>query len=216
MIYCIADIHGDYARYQKMLQTIEFSEADTLYIIGDVIDRGPDGVKILLDIMERENVQMILGNHEYMCLSAFDPLYDSYAFRLWMDNGGKKTYKDLKYKRTDEQRTRILRYLRSLPYHMDIEVNGRTFYLVHGCPVGDLFESLWSRPKPNAPAPFEEKTVIVGHTPTYLLPTPDSEENGATIWRGNGVIDIDCGCGYGLDCSRLACLRLDDMKEFYV
>lgn len=36
MIYCMADIHGDYERYQKMLSEISFSDDDTLYIIGDV------------------------------------------------------------------------------------------------------------------------------------------------------------------------------------
>ena len=33
------------------------------------------------------------------------------------------------------------------------------------------------------------------------------------IYHGNRMIGIDCGCAYKN--GRLACLRLDDMKEFY-
>ena len=50
MIYTISDIHGCYDKYQELLRTIHFSPDDTLYVLGDVIDRGPDGFKTLLDM----------------------------------------------------------------------------------------------------------------------------------------------------------------------
>ena len=54
MVYCISDIHGDYARFQQMLHTIGFSDEDTLYIIGDVIDRaGLMRPKITLSPVQR-------------------------------------------------------------------------------------------------------------------------------------------------------------------
>ena len=46
-------------------------------------------------------------------------------------------------------------------------------------------------------------------------------DNPLTVWHGNRLIGIDCGSGFPinenayLDKGRLACLRLDDMKEFY-
>lgn len=49
----MSDIHGHYAKYRAMFAEIHFSSADTLYILGDVIGRGPDGVKILQDILLR-------------------------------------------------------------------------------------------------------------------------------------------------------------------
>ena len=51
--------------------------------------------------------------------------------------------------------------------------------------------------------------MIFGHTPTchYQSNTP------MRIYHGNGRIGVDCGCAYPE--GRLACLRLDDMKEFY-
>jgi serine/threonine protein phosphatase 1 len=49
--------------------------------------------------------------------------------------------------------------------------------------------------------------IVSGHTPTQLL------SGKAEIYRSHNNIDIDCGAAFG---GRLACLRLDDMTEFYV
>lgn len=56
MNYAMSDIHGRYDKYLKMTDLIGFKEDDSLYILGDVIDRGADRIKILLDIMERERM----------------------------------------------------------------------------------------------------------------------------------------------------------------
>ena len=68
MHYCISDIHGEFDRYQAMLEEIHLTDDDTLYVIGDAIDRAPGGIDILEDIMARKNVVMLVGNHEQMCL----------------------------------------------------------------------------------------------------------------------------------------------------
>ncbi|MBQ2957385.1 MAG: hypothetical protein IJE08_13090 [Clostridia bacterium] len=97
---------------------------------------------------------------------------------------------------------------------LDTEVEGRRFHLVHGYPGADREECLWERPDPDGPVPIPGATVIVGHTPTVLL--TGREDEPFRIWHGNGVIDIDCGCASRSENKRLGCLRLDDMKEFYV
>jgi len=66
MSYVMSDLHGCYDKYMQMLEKIKFSDNDTLYILGDIIDRGDDGIKILLNMMNRNNTIPILGNHEYM------------------------------------------------------------------------------------------------------------------------------------------------------
>ncbi|MDE7280156.1 MAG: fructose-bisphosphatase class III, partial [Ruminiclostridium sp.] len=53
-----------------MLEKIRFSENDALYVLGDVIDRGGEGIRILRDIMARPNVKMLMGNHEKMAIDA--------------------------------------------------------------------------------------------------------------------------------------------------
>ena len=74
MNYVISDIHGHYDKYLQMLKKINFQEEDNLYVLGDVLDRGPDGIKILQDMMMRLNVIPILGNHEYMALMVLERL----------------------------------------------------------------------------------------------------------------------------------------------
>ena len=214
MIYCMSDIHGEYDRFLTMLEKINFSECDVLYVLGDVVDRKPNGIDILLDIMSRPNVHMILGNHEAMLYSTLGPLGTPGARQLWQQNGGAPTRRDLLYHRTAEERNKVLRFIEKLPDHLDIEVGERRFHLVHGSASDNREDRIWERPDPKAPAPMPGVTVIVGHTPTPLI--TGNYEDPVCIWHGDGIIDIDCGCGNKSELRRLACLRLDDMTEFYV
>ena len=43
MTYVMSDIHGCYEKYRAMLENIEFAADDTLYVLGDVLDRGRTG-----------------------------------------------------------------------------------------------------------------------------------------------------------------------------
>lgn len=220
MVYCMSDIHGEYDRYIAMLDLIRFSERDALYILGDVIDRKPDGIEILQDIMHRPNVHMLIGNHEQMMLDCFGPGNNYDARRLWKYNGGGSTYRTMVYIIPSEERLKILRFAQELPDHLEIEVNGQQFYLVHGNVSDNRHDRIWSRPEPPPETPpLPGKTVIVGHTCTYYLNTlvEGHDENGPfEIFYAPGLIDIDCGCGNKTELRRLACLRLDDMKEFYI
>ena len=61
--YVMSDIHGEADRFHAMLEKLRFSSQDTLYILGDVIDRGPDGIGLLRQIMQMRNAVLLLGNH---------------------------------------------------------------------------------------------------------------------------------------------------------
>ena len=71
--YVMSDLHGMYGTYRNVLD--ELGNNDMLYILGDVLDRGNGGLKILDDIMKRQQDQknnpkiaFMLGNHELMFL----------------------------------------------------------------------------------------------------------------------------------------------------
>lgn len=216
MIYCISDIHGELDKFQQMLRLIQFSDADHLYILGDVIDRGAMGVDILAQIMAAPNMTMLIGNHEQMCLDTLWTHNKIGARELWKHNGGNCTYRELNYCRTSAERAEILKFLANLPDHLDIVVNNRKFHLVHAHPGNDHETRIWSRPDVESVSPWADVTCVVGHTPTPFLTynTIDPFE----IWYSvdNTLIDIDCGCGnLHLPQRQLACLRLDDMQEFY-
>lgn len=93
----MADLHGERNLFVRMLEHIQFSDTDQLYILGDVIDRGTGGVDILEQIMAAPNMTMLLGNHEQMCLSTLGPDNAFGARDLWRQNGGMTTYQELLY-----------------------------------------------------------------------------------------------------------------------
>lgn len=141
MIYAMGDIHGNLRRFNSVMEQIDLQPEDTLYVLGDVIDRHPYGIQILRKLMSMKNVRMILGNHEYMMMKAIgvpgEPKTASEsATRLWYRNGGEVTHQALKRLRI-KTRKEMFAYLHALPLNIDIEVGGETYRLVHG---GDLGE----------------------------------------------------------------------------
>ena len=67
--YVISDLHGCYGSYMEVMKRL--TSKDHLYILGDVIDREPHGIKILQDIIRRQQqpernpqITFLLGNHE--------------------------------------------------------------------------------------------------------------------------------------------------------
>ncbi len=71
--------------------------------------------------------------------------------------------------------------------------------------------NLWSRSNVNCEKQYKDYTVICGHTPTLYV-EPNQKE--MSIIRRKGTIYIDCGATF--KGGRLACLRLEDEKEFYI
>ena len=218
MIYVLSDIHGNMQRWKSIKRQINLKPDDHLYILGDVIDRYPDGIKILREIMQTPNMTMLKGNHEYMMQQYFESGSDEYYKQLWYDNGGCCTHHAFKYYSMGKKEE-ILEYISSLSINIDIEVNGQKFLLVHGAPMESLLYNRWeynSREEfavwyrlPERIRLNMDKLVIYGHTPVFYY----KEDMPAKIIIQSDKIDIDCGSGY--DIGRLACLRLDDMAEFY-
>ena len=77
MIYVMSDIHGNERRFRSVMEQIRLQPEDTLYVLGDVIDRYPGGIRILRELMAMPNTKMLLGNHEYMMLRALGHPVDS-------------------------------------------------------------------------------------------------------------------------------------------
>lgn len=224
--YVMSDIHGEADRFHEMLEKIHFTADDTLYILGDVIDRGPDGILLLREIMAAPNMVMLLGNHEYMMLDYLNPDPDPIAIRRWNKNGNRPTLDAyLRLKAREQQE--ILDYLKSLPTHLEVEINGKRFYLVHGFPGENVHDEVWYRPEMDTPNPIPGCQLIIGHTPVLSLIKPEEERvkyavelesrgEHLRICHAAGFIDIDCGCGHAYPIKALACIRMDDMVEYYI
>ena len=64
MTYVMSDLHGEYRLFAALMKKIRFSTKDRLYICGDVIEKGPQSVKLLKKLLSLPNVYIIRGNHE--------------------------------------------------------------------------------------------------------------------------------------------------------
>ena len=81
MIYAVSDLHGCYDAYINLLERLRVTSDDSLYILGDIVDRSSDGRKIVLDLINRENVFCCRGNHDHcaqILLRNFAILNDGY------------------------------------------------------------------------------------------------------------------------------------------
>lgn len=219
MVYVMADIHGMQDYFDDVLEQIQLREEDTLYILGDVVDRGPDGIPLLLRILRMENVKLLLGNHEHMMLQALEhPTHQH--LRLWYHNGGECTHEDF-LRCSPAEQAALLDFLRGLPLNLSLTVAGQAYLLVHGAPA-DWYEpgrrshfrsqaefAVWERLQPGS---WREahRTLLFGHTPTRFYQHVYPLE----IWRWKTMVGLDCGCAMGRR-GRLACLRLDDQAVFY-
>lgn len=230
MIYVCSDLHGySLEKFKIFLAKADFSDNDFLYILGDVIDRGTDGVKILKWLMSMPNAQLILGNHEQMMVASsfvFDEISNEsisnltgsklVSYSTWVANSGQPTIDALSATRQSEIKY-ILEYWEEAPLYETVTVNGKDFILTHSG-LGNFSsdkklsdytseELLWNRPNIEQKY-FDDITVVFGHTPTVYY---GDDHKGKMLFTDTWI-DIDVGAGLGLP---PAILRLDDMKTFY-
>lgn len=194
MTYVVSDLHGIPLRqFQMLLKRARFSDDDILFVLGDTIDRGADGIRLLLWMMEQHNVFHLLGNHEAMLLAVsetilkdcgdveLEDLQDGQLDILssMLVNGAQPTLSALGelVRGAPEQAEDLLDYLREMPLYDSVEVNDVTYLLVHAG-LGNFVpgkkmssytqdELLWSRPELDEVYPLgDDVHVVFGHTPT--------------------------------------------------
>ena len=70
--YIIGDIQGCYRSLKLLLERIQFNaQYDELWLVGDLVNRGPQSLEVLQLLMDMPNLQVVLGNHDLHLLGAF-------------------------------------------------------------------------------------------------------------------------------------------------
>lgn len=68
--FVIGDIHGCYQTFLSLLEKIDYRlDVDTIWMVGDLVNRGPDSLGIARWATSRMNVDMVLGNHDLFLLA---------------------------------------------------------------------------------------------------------------------------------------------------
>ncbi|MCR4903012.1 MAG: serine/threonine protein phosphatase [Butyrivibrio sp.] len=230
--YAISDIHGQYDMFMELLNKIKLKDTDTLYILGDILDRGPHPIKVLQKLMEMPNAICIVGNHELMALECLDFLMKEITdesieeldektvdnLLTWQFNGSQTTTEEFRALNVESQKD-VIDFIKDFLIYEEITVNDTDHILVHAglgnySPDKDmddysLQELVWSKADYNVQY-FEDTLVITGHTPTQAI---EGNPRPGYIYRNKNHIAIDCGAY--LPGGRLAAICLDTGEEFY-
>ena len=175
MTYVVSDIHGEYELFLGLLEKINFTPCDTIYICGDIIDKGNNSIKLLQYISDMPNAKCIIGNHEYAFLKYYWALmrecnddFESVLQRLNAYFGGEN----------EKLTWEIIDWLEALPFYIEekdficvhagvpLNENGNILPLEIAMPEELLYDRKFKEP---SVLPKGEKCVFFGHTPTCYI-----------------------------------------------
>ena len=164
---------------------IKLKKEDTLFILGDIIDRGPDSKGVIDYIMQLEadgyKVTTLRGNHEDYLLKVIESEKNQGFWprlggqgktrKEWFRFGGDTTLKSFGVARISNIEDKYVDWLKALPYFAKY---GR-FLIVHAgfnFKKDDIFEDenamLWIRDYEIVPEKLGGRTIIHGHVPVDL------------------------------------------------
>lgn len=215
----ISDIHGCAKTFSALLDKLALTKDDTLYLLGDFIDRGKDSKGVIDKVLQLQadgyRVECLLGNHEWLMLNA---PYENSRYENWLNrNGGAATLASYAIDEEDymaELPEEHAKFLKSLQYIIELE----DYILVHAGlnfrdddPLSDYPAMLWIRDWQRY---MEDnvtggRKIVHGHTPRLSTHLKSEVENEASK-----SYNIDCGCVYNGDhfAGKLAALNLDTLE----
>jgi len=191
--FVISDIHGCALTFSRLLdRVIRLQRSDTLFLLGDTIDRGPRSKEVLDKVRELQlsgyDIRSVRGNHEEMLINS---CRDRSYFRIWMINGGHETLRSFGVEDACEIPPAYRRLMESFPFFMEYG----DFIMVHASlnfrmqdPFEDREAMLWSRSREAINSLIGGKRLIGGHTPL------DMDEIRRSLTTDK--IMLDNGCVY--------------------
>lgn len=233
MKYVMSDIHGDFKNFLKMLRKIGFCAKDELFILGDILDKGEEHLRLYEFIRDTRYIFLIKGNHEYLCERY---LKGEISAALWDACGGEKTRQEVE-RLCDRKKEELCSFLEKLPWYEIVKAGEEEYFLTHSgfhadfcvknpktglvdieasvklAAQWDQEAYLFSEDLHYIPSAIRfDRKIIVGHHPTIFLEGFQAPK----IYWGKKYLDIDTGNEKRQEGGRLSCLRLEDQKEFYV
>ena len=219
--FIFSDIHGFGNVYYSMmsyLDNINKEEEITLYINGDLIDRGFESAEILLDLKKRveENKFKIIylgGNHELMMYQFFQTLKRNKAIydNDWYNNGGIVTDNGLQklLNNDDNKIYEVANFIGNLKIYEKFpeKLDKKSIVLVHAaCPKNVknacririkndnalVFDSVWTREFDL----FNAYKHPVGNNKYFTIigHTPNADPYGYAYHQNENYMNIDGGC----------------------
>lgn len=215
-VYAFADLHGNGLLWDQIKAFLK--PEDRAYFLGDAIDRGPDGWRIMNEILADERITYIKGNHEDMLYQDIIRPNNYDVIAIHYQNGGTQTLRDL-WDMSDEQRMELKKTIFYLPTYVVYKNNdGINIFLSHsgGTDIKDNHDLIWNRDI-MAPVPAEYDLVVHGHTPIPLIIKSypryfkDADwADGAFWYQDDKKVCLDCGAVWT---NQTVLLNLDTFDE---
>ena len=192
----VGDIHGCCKTFRYLVaEVIKLTTRDTLILIGDYINKGPDskGVLDFIKELKKEGFEVIAlkGNHEELFLNALDG--EKNALEKWMQMGGDETLKSFNVKSVSEIPEEYEKWVRRMGYYLEMD----EAYIVHAGfnfnfedPLEDKKAMLEIRDFTPDPSFLNGKKIIHGHTPITI------DKIREQVIENKSLINIDAGCVY--------------------
>ena len=206
--WIIPDIHGCFKTVKALLEnTLKVTKNDELYFLGDYIDRGPDSKGVIDYLMhlqnEEYNVHFLKGNHEDMCVSAFQADQKKKLFgkhveqKEWEAVGAEKTLKSFNVKHPREIPQLYIDWMNACLPYIELE----EYILVHAGmnfhisdPFKDEQSMMWTRKFRVDYSKTHGKKIIHGHIPvdySFMSLVVEQNDRYDFIALDNGVYVTD-------------------------
>ena len=229
-VYVMSDVHNDFDNFKKMLRQIQFSDKDTLFILGDLFDKGRDNpkpVELYFEILKYDNIFCLRGNHDHwLAINLGD--HQGEFRRMYS-----KSYFEFKKRLTEVDQIELVRWIEDMPFQVELELGTERYLLSHAQTAeeeqSDVELHMFGQKDFEDFKAFlnngvSETISVVGHTHTSSIRTYMEEEQKFPyeVWKNEkgNVFVIDCANGnrsskadFG---QRLACMRLNDRRCYYV
>lgn len=215
--FAISDIHGCCRTFRVMVEEVlMLTPNDTLYLLGDYIDRGPDSKGVIDYIWQMQkngiNVVCLQGNHEEFLIKSYAQQNDD---GVWLRNGGEETLLSFGAKKATDIPVKYIDFLCEMQTYIVLD----DYVLVHAgfaLHEPDFFANtnahLWLRPQYwyetlAKTKPFGDKIVIHGHTPQETMDIVQSINS-----KHIPAINIDAACVYK---NKLCAFSLDLCEAYF-
>lgn len=128
-IYVLSDVHGHKAALDEALALASPGDDDSIYVLGDMVDRGPDPLGVIQLVRSLPNAHVLMGNHERMLVDILMGTGEMDNF-TWALNGGVATALGFDALDKDEL-AELVDWVAALPLYEVVDTESRRYILVH-------------------------------------------------------------------------------------
>lgn len=143
--YVFSDVHGHHRTLERLLEHVSPTSEDQIWVIGDMVDRGPDPVSVMRTCQSLNNGHVLMGNHEAMMMDFVRSPMDAFTLLQWEMNGGRTTRSGLEALPKHE-RLELLDWVEQLKLGAHVTIDDQVFVLVHAGlrPLNFTSRSRWT------------------------------------------------------------------------